>query len=225
MPKIFKILICMLLSFCLGASLTLFLAYLKLKPVAVPISSNTLKQRNDNLLIDYIYLPKAFVPENIITDEDELFNKVVSLGYTIPKGSFFYKTALQDRQTIADGLLYELKSGEVTYDLLSRDVSLNTAYLKKDMYVDIYLTIRGEKVISGLLISGARILGLYNLNGDEAKEGETVAMVTLALKNEYIAYLNKALVAGSLRISVCNEPFLKKESQLYQDSEVFEAIE
>lgn len=225
MPKLLKILVGMALSFCLGVIVTLLFGYLQLKPVAVPVSGGLLKQRSTDLKASHVYLPKAFVPKDIITSDEELLDKCVSLGYTIPKGAFFYKAALEECQKISDGLLYELRSDEVTYDLLTRDVSLNAAYLKKGMYTDIYLTIRGEKVSSGLLVSGARILGLYNLNGEEAREKETVATVTLALKSEQVAYVNKALVAGSLRISVCNEPFSARQSQLHKDSEVFKAIE
>ncbi len=198
----------------------------KLELVKVPVSTYSLSKRTiiDESTYELIEVPKSFLDEEVITNSDYLLNKCVKIDYSIPKGSFFYKSALDDIGNIKDNLSYELAEDEVAYDINANDLNANQAYLKEGMYVDVYLTINKEQVISDLLINNLRIIGLYDLNHKsilDYDDGAILQNICLAVPSYTVPYLNKALALGKLNIVVGKECYEDVPSHLNEESTIF----
>lgn len=198
----------------------------KLELVKVPVSTYSLSKRTiiDESTYELIEVPKSFLDEEVITNSDYLLNKCVKIDYSIPKGSFFYKSALDDIDNIKDNLSYELAEDEVAYDINANDLNANQAYLKEGMYVDVYLTINKDMVISDLLINNLRIIGLYDLNHKnilDYDDGAILQNICLAVPSFTVPYLNKALALGKLNIVVGKECYKDVPSYLNEESTIF----
>lgn len=175
-----------------------------------------------------IEVPNECITEDILIDKDEILGKYVKLSYSIPKGSFIYKTAVEDDiKDLANTLLMD---GEINYDIYTKDVKINTANLSKNMYLDIYLTIDGkDKPISDLLLSDARITGLYDNNNKQIMDYDDlskVAIVSIAISENDIIALNKALIVGELNCVTNNDVYkVNLRSTLNKTSKLFEYLD
>ncbi len=198
----------------------------KLELIKVPVSVYSLSKRTliDESTYKIVEVPKNYLDEEVVTSIDYLANKCVKIDYSIPKGSFFYKSALDDVDNIKDNLSYELNEDEVAYDISANDLNANQAYLKEGMYVDIYLTISKDRVISDLLINNLRIIGLYDLNHKSILDYDDSAIlssVCLAVPSYAVSYLNKAQALGKLNITIGNDCYENVDSYLNEESAIF----
>ena len=176
--------------------------------------------------LDYIYVPKAYINENVLIKKEDILGKYVRLSSAVPKGSLFYKDALDSLDEMADGLHLILNDDEISYDLFYKDVKANPGHLLKGMNVDLYLTINRKEVMSDLLISGARIIGLYDVNNKEIKNinDSSLGIITLAIKKEMVPYLNKAIVIGDVSLLVANDLYEDKQMYMNTSSAIFEML-
>ena len=188
---------------CFSLSLSAYLTYRR-DYLSVPVASHQLSQRNEVTSEDFTWIkvPKAILSEDVFLDEEDILGKYIRLSYSLAKGSLFYKGALE--QEIKDLSLTLLKSGEVSYDLYTSEVKINTGNLGVGLNVDLYLTIKtNEHTVSDLLIENCRIIGLFDTQGKAIKsyDYETrIAIVSIAVEKDYVSLINKALMAGSLNV-------------------------
>lgn len=227
--KYFLIPIIVLLSLAIIYFGSELLAMYRLGLKKVCVAKMNLKERTliDEEYIDYIYVPKAYINENTYTEANDVVGKYVKLNSTIYRNSLFYKDALDDTDNMKDLLHLNLNESEVTYDLFIKDIKVNTAHLLEGMNVDIYLTINRKEVISDLLISNARIIGLYDLNNKEIKNMNsdyTVGTISIALNKEMVPYLNKAIAIGEVSLLVTSDVYKQKEMNLNDSSNIFDYI-
>ena len=154
MPKKKKIII-VLSVFVLFVGGVLLYCRRELELVKVPVASYSLGKRTlvDETTYKLISVPKRYLNSEVVLDSEELSNKCVRIDGFVPKGSFFYKSVLDDIGSIDDKLTYDLREDEVAYDININDLKVNQAYLKEGMYVDIYLTISKDRVLSDFLKS------------------------------------------------------------------------
>ncbi len=174
--------------------------------------------------IEFIKVPESYLNEEVLVLKEDIVGKYVKINTLIPKGSFFYKGALDDYENIKDKLGNELLEGEVNFDISANNIKVNQAYLTKGMYVDIYLTINTDKVLSDLLINNVRIIGLYDNNHHEIKDYDNDSYlqdISLAVNKEALPYLNKAEVIGELSIVVSNDSYKNVSSILNKKSAIF----
>ena len=174
--------------------------------------------------IEFVKVPEAYLNEEVLVSKEDIVGKYVKINTLVPKGSFFYKGALDDYENIKDKLGNELLEDEVNFDISANNIKVNQAYLTKGMYVDIYLTINTDKVLSDLLINNVRIIGLYDNNYHEIKDYDIDSYlqdISLAVNKEALPYLNKAEVIGELSIVVSNDSYKNVASKLNKDSAIF----
>lgn len=205
-----------------------YLLYLdKMKYIDVYIASHNISQRSLITQRDLvkIRLPSFLISDDIYTSDNEIIGKYNKLAYSIPKGSFFYKNVLEiEGKDIANTLL---KKGEISYDIYVNEVKINPGSIDKNMCLDFYLTIDDkEKVISDLLLSNARIIGIYNQNGkaiEEYDKNSKIYIISVAVNKEDVVILNKAMVLGDIRVvtssntyEVNSKTIQNKQSELYE---------
>ena len=196
----------------------------------VYVASHQISQRSLMNMDDLIEteVPKDYLTEDVYVDLDDILNKYVKLSCTIPKGSLIYKGSLEsDIGDLANTLL---KNGEVNYDIYTKNVRINTANLQKNVYIDLYLTINNkDKPISDLLISNARITGLYDTNDKlilDYDKDSRVAIISIAIDKEYVSILNKAQVLGEISCVINNNAYdMNQTSYIDEQSKLFEYFE
>ena len=178
--------------------------------------------------IEEIEIPKGYILEGVYTNKEDIIGKYVKLSYSIPKGSMFYKGALETGQK--DELYTLLMKDQVSYDLYTTDVKVNSGTLSKNMFVDLYLTISNNgKPVSDLLLKNARIIGLYDNNEQQIldyDQNSKVYIISVAIEKKDVAYLNKASVLGDIRVLVSSDTYsINKRSSLNEQSVIFEYLE
>ncbi|MBR4461736.1 MAG: hypothetical protein IKS51_04070 [Erysipelotrichaceae bacterium] len=221
--------IVLLLSFSLFLSVKTYLEY-RQDYVDVCVASHQISQRTQlsDKDIEIIRLPKQILNEDVLNDPEMIKGNYVKLSYSIPKGSLFYKTALEsDIRDLANTLLMK---GQVNYDLYTAEVKINSGSIATDMYVDLYLTVtRNDKPISDLLIRDCRITGLYDSNDRQILNYDLdskVQIISLAIDEDEVSIINKALKVGELSVIVSNKAYQNAVySTLNRDSAVLEYLE
>lgn len=231
LKKILKILFpLIIMSICLYFSLSAYLTYRE-DYVDVYVASHNLTQRTKIQSHDLQLkkLPKQYLSEDIYLDREDILDKYVKLSCMIPKGAFFYRGFLQD--DIKDLSHTLLRQGEVNYDIYTGEVKVNAGSLNVGMYVDLYLSIGNnhERPESGLLMENCRITGLFDAQGKmiQSYDNESRAVIiSLAILKEDVAYLNKALMVGSVSAIVNSTTYgVNTSSHLLKDSEVFKYLQ
>ena len=225
MPKKKKIIIVLSVFVLLVGGMLLYCRR-ELELVKVPVASYSLGKRAlvDETTYKLISVPKRYLNSDVVLDSEELNNKCVRIDGFVPKGSFFYKSVLDDIGSIDDKLTYDLRDDEVAFDININDLKVNQAYLKEGMYVDIYLTISKDRVLSDLLINNVRIIGLYDLNHKKILDFDNNAVlqnITLALPDDAVSYINKALAIGTLNVVIDKDCYQDVGSSLNVESVVF----
>ena len=221
--------IILILSVSLFLSVKTYLEYRE-DYVDVYVASHQIAQRTQisDQDLEVIRLPKQILKEDVLNEEDQIKGKYVKLSYTIPKGSLFYKTALEsDIRDLANTLLME---GQVNYDIYTSEVKINSGSIATGMYVDLYLTVsRNDKPISDLLLRDCRITGLYDSNGKQILNYDTNSkayIISLAINESEVVVINKALKIGELSVIVSSRAYQEHVfSSLNEDSPVSEYLE
>lgn len=218
MRRVIVIVISIVFSACLLSAGAYFIYTKVFCLTSVYISSHNLAQRTLISQEDIIEkkIPKLYVSEDFYTDVDDIIGKYVKLSYSIPKGSYFYKTAIEDN---FDDLAYSLlNKDEVSYDIYTSEVKINPGSLAKNMNLNLYLTIKNkEELISDLLISNLRIIGFYDVDGNliEDYDKQTrVHIVEVAVGKDDVSLLNKAMVLGDVRVVVGSDTYYNNNGTL-----------
>ena len=221
--------IILILSASLFLSVRTFLEYRE-DYVDVYVASHQIAQRTplSDKDLTVVRLPKQILNEEILNDPDLIKGNYVKLSYSIPKGSLFYRTALEsDIKDLANTLLM---NGQVSYDLYVGEIKINSGNIATGIYVDLYLTVsKDEKPISDLLIRDCRIIGLYDGNGKQILNYDTdsrVQIVSLAINEEEAILINKSLKIGELSVIVSSKAYQNPVySTLNRDSAVLDYLE
>ena len=98
------------------------------------------------------------------------------------------------------------------------------------MYIDLYLTIDNKgKPLSDLLLSNARITGLYDSNSKPIQDYDKdnkVSIVSIAIDKQYVSILNQAQVVGEINCVIGNNTYdTNLQSKLNSNSKLFEYFE
>lgn len=199
--------------------------YIKTYVASHKISQRTQITEND---LKEIEVPKEYLSEDVYKNKDSILGKYVRLSYSIPKGSLFYKTALES--DIKDLAFTLLQKGQASYDIYVSEIKVNTGNLNTGMYVDLYLTINtNEKPVSDLLLEYCRIIGLYDINGKQILNYDNdsrVGIVSLAVDRNDVSILNKALAVGEIRMVAGSGTYdTGLRSRLNQESQLFDYLQ
>ncbi len=195
----------------------------------VYVASHQISQRTkiseEDLTI--LKIPKDCIKNDVLINKEDIIDKYVKLSYSIPKGSFIYKSAIEEN--IMDYSNTLLKENEVNYDIYTSDVKINTANIANNMLVDIYLTINSkDKPVSDLLLSNVRITGLYDHNNKpiHSYDNESrVNVVSLAINKDDVGVLNKAQIVGTLNFVINKNTYnTNMNTKLNSDSVLFDYL-
>ena len=214
----------------LGIGLSLFIfTQRKLAMTEVCIAAYDLPPRTPitEKELTRLKVPEAYLNENVLS-EDEIMGKSVRIDSLIPKGSFIYRGAVEETENMKDRISADLKEGEVGYDIYVNDIKVNQSYLLRGIYVDIYLTVNKDRVLSDLLLNNVRIIGLYDIRHNEIKDYDRESVlesICLAVPKDCVSYLNRAAVIGDLSISVGDNIYRDVPTRLNTEGDIFEYLD
>jgi len=219
--------IVLLISLLLSA-----LAYFKYttKYIKTYIASHQIMQRNmiSEIDLEEVLVPKEYLNDDVYILKEDIIGKYTKLGYSIPKGSLFYKTSLEvDGKDFVNNLLLE---DQINYDIYTNDVKINTGSLLTNMYVDLYLSINAnDKPISDILLKDCRITALYDQNNKQVKDFDLdskIYIVSIAIEKQQVSLLNKALMVGNVSIVTSSKPYESNiRSSVVSNSQVLKILQ
>lgn len=210
-----KIILIFILDIILIGLLSYLISWYRLGLTRVYVSAYDIGEREkiDKLYLNSILVPKAYISDDIYLEEKDIVDKYTKLNVTVPKGSLFYKSFLEDFSDMKDSSHFLLEDNQVTYDLYVKDIDVNPANILKGMRCDLYFTLNRQEVISDLLIEDAKIIGLYDLNNQQIVDNHTTLnIISIAVDKDMVTYLNKALAIGEIKLIIGDD--------LYSDNEV-----
>ena len=178
--------------------------------------------------LEEISVPSAYLNNQVLLNKEDIVGKYVKINTSIPKGSFFYSGALDEIGDMKDSINSSLAKGEVSFDVPANKINVNQAYLLKGMYVDLYLTVNKDRVVSDLLINNVKVIGLYDLNHKEIKDYDNESLLgtlSLAVPSNSVSYLNKAMVVGELSVVVGNNTYSDVKTSLNKSADIFEYLD
>lgn len=178
--------------------------------------------------IEEVLVPSNYLNKEVLTKKEEIIGKFVKINTIVPKGSFFYNGALDELSNMKDSINSSLNEGEVSFDIPANKISVNQAYLLKGMYVDLYLTVNKDRVVSDLLINNVKVIGLYDINHKEIKDYDNESLLgtlSLAVPSNSVSYLNKAMVVGELSVVVGNNTYSDVKTSLNKTADIFEYLD
>ena len=128
------------LFFALSAYISYSENYVQAYVASHQLMQRTLIEEKD---LESILVPKEYLTDDVYRDKNDIMGRYVKLTYTIPKGSLFYRNALEsDIKDLASTLLMQ---DQANYDLYVNEIKVNTGSLSSGMYVDLYLTVNAKE--------------------------------------------------------------------------------
>lgn len=214
--------VALILSFILGR-LQVINSY---KLVSIPYANDYLEARTliKNKDISYTKVPSSLINDEMILEEGDIIGKYVSASSFINEGSFFFRSNIEDISDMKDASFFEINEGETVYELFIKNIDVNAAHINNNMYVDLYLTLEKPVIMSDLLLSGAKVCGLYNNNYEDVNKSDdkrnNLAIISLVVDENMISILNKAQLVGKLSIVPSNNPYEYRDMYVNKEGEI-----
>lgn len=177
-------------------------------PVTVPYAKEELSSRTliTSDMIGYMEVSSSVVKDspNLITNAQQLINKYVAFGTTIPANSMFYSTQVLSSDEMPDSAFENIPDG---YTLYSLNVDLHSTYgnsIYPGNYIDLYFKGIDEtqKVMFGKMIESIEVYAVKDSQGNHVfettVESRTPAELLFAVPNDMYELLMKAgYISGS----------------------------
>ena len=221
----YKQLSCIIIAILL--SVVLFFGYNltlrnQLNPMLLPVANKYLesghKITKDD--ISFIEVPKSIVIDNIYQNQDEMINKYINSYNAIAQGSLFYKELMTESDDIKDANSFNLNKDEVA---VSIDADIKSSYansILKGHNIDIYFKDDiDDKLIYGLLVKNARVIAVYDSDGETIDQTNTndTSVIVLALSYADADLVSKAKFIGEVFPIVSYDTLNQKEDHNYYD--------
>lgn len=144
---------------------------------------------------------------DIYTTRAAVIDKYSNYDTAIPKGSMFYKGSLIDEKDLPEAPLFDLKEGEVPFNLSVTVRSTFGNMIRPSSYIDLYLkAVENDEIIYGKFIENVKVLAVLDNSGQNvfgnSDEARTPSMMIFGLEPTLNVLLNKAnyLTTNSVEI-------------------------
>lgn len=179
--------------------------------VKVPCAAAELTSRqiitSDN--VSSCEIPRSLVSKftNIITQSNQVINKYVSYGTTIPENSFFYSTAIMTSDEMPDSAFNDIPDGNTIFSL---SVNLSSTYgnsIYPGNYIDLFLKAQTPEglLIYDKFIESIEVLAVKDSQGrhvfETTVEDRTPAELLFSVPDELYLLLSKARFLSGVTIT------------------------
>lgn len=147
------------------------------KLVSVPYAKKEINSRTKitSEMISYMQVPKSLLAnsKNLVQSANQVTNKYVNYGYTIPQYSMFYKEAILESSANPESEFANLPD---TYTVYNLNVDFDSTYgnsIYPGNYIDLYVKMvdkGSDKIIFGRLIKGIKVSSVYDSEGNPVFE-------------------------------------------------------
>lgn len=147
----------------------------------------------------------------VYTKKSEVIGKYTNYDTAIPEGSMFYKTAVITKDQLPNAALFDLKEGEVPFNLSVTVKSTFGNMIRPGAYIDIYLKAEeNNEIIYGKFIENIEVLAVKDASGQNvfgnSEETRTPSMMIFGLQPELNVLLNKASYLTSNSVVIVPVP-------------------
>jgi hypothetical protein len=177
-------------------------------PVTVPYAKEEISSRTliTSDMIGYMEVSSSVVKNspNLITNANELINKYVAYGTTIPANSMFYSTQVLTSDEMPDSAFENIPDG---YTIFSLSVDLHTTYgnsIYPGNYIDLYFKGVDDtgKIMFGKLIESIEVLAVKDSNGEHVFETTVESRIPAELQfavpdDMYLLLMKAEYITGS----------------------------
>ena len=184
----------------------------------------------DESHLSTIVLPSSYVDQKAYVSAADVVGLISNSRGFIPSGSLFYFTALEEKSAVSDGVLMDLKEGQVLVALETNLVQLGANALKPNQVVDVYVTLEDKerhRVFSELL-RRVRILGIKDYLGIDLQDPQSSGsphVLQLAISTEALPILLKAADLGEIRYTATKDAYVAEdECEIVWDSKAMEIL-
>ena len=199
----------------------------RLDLVEVVIAKEDISPRTviDESHLDTLWIPSSYVDEKAYVSKHEVLGMLSTSKGFIPSGSLFYKSALFDSNEINDGVLFDLRDGQVLFAVETNLVQLAANAMIENQIIDIYVTLenRERNHVFSELLRGVRILGVKDhlgLDLDHPKSSGAPHILQLAISKEALPVLQKAIDLGDISYYASNDAYQRMaECEIVWESE------
>ncbi len=194
----------------------------------IPVAARDLAYREKIATNDlkWVEIPSSLITDEMIINENELVNHLVSNEIQLVEGSFFVDGFIDDPDLIKDQPVLMLKQNQTAYPLNVDLIQIAGNTLIENQIVDIYCMIaeRNEIPVIDKLFESIRIIDLKDRKGLDLDHEQSIgvaSVITIAINEEYIPLLSTALQIGTLQLYANEDSWDdKKECRLYEDSKI-----
>ena len=148
--------------------------------------------------IDYMEITQSTLKDNdIVQNVDELTDKYVCMGTSIPKNGFFHKSQICDKEELPNSVLENVEDG---YTLFSLPVTMETTYansITPHDYIDLQMSARDDSgtIIFGKLIESIEVQEVRDGSGKnvfwDSSAGDPASLLFI-VPDDYANLLNIA---------------------------------
>lgn len=195
----------------------------ELELVEVYVAKENLSARVliEDKFIQLIKVPKAYLSDQVVLKKNDLIGKYVKLNTSIPKGSLVYSSSIESIDDAIDKPALLLNTNQAVFAI---DVNISSTAgnsIQKGSKIDLYGTIKiSRETIVDLLFKQVRVLSIKDKNGNEVdpKTNQVPKIMLIAVDQDEIPILTKAIAIGDITITPTSEFFSDEECILYESS-------
>lgn len=200
----------------------------KIDLVPVFVAATTIQPRSiiTEKDIKEIYVPKAYVLEDVINNKHQIIGKITNIQGTIPKNSLFYASQLDSLHEIPDAAVPLLQPQEIAYVLSVNQSDNNFDTFIVGQRVDVYgsITPKNKLPIFDCVLESVRIVSIKDRKGIEVTSKESTGPVhtlTLAIQKEHLESLALLSKVGMIELYATTN---RKETMINEESEILQYL-
>ncbi len=185
-----------------------------INPIVVPYANDQIAAGTQitEAMISTTEVNPAGLKGDIILNKGEIIDKYSAADSVIPKGSFFFKRTVVEKEQLPANIILEYPKGYVLYNLAVTTDSTYGNSVYPGNYIDIYLKSvykvndndnmtpeerqNADKIMYGELLSNIQVLAVKDSEGQPVfqniDENRKPSMVVFAVPKEYYILLKKA---------------------------------
>lgn len=196
--------------------------------VLVPVASRNLcpNQKVSTSDLEYIKVPKNYIPKNILLSDEEIINQFVKPYYTISQNSFFYQDSINQTKQLSQGEIFNLKEGEVALSIPILKEKNYVNWIKPGHVIDLYYLGKAqinqqikEYIVYGKICENIRVIALVDQHGNLVNEEDdfVIDSIIVALNNEQASLIKIAQQQGEVSPVVSYSNISNQKSEQYYD--------
>jgi len=174
-------------------------------PIKVPYAKEMIEaaEQITDENIGYTEINSKFLRSaDIITNKNELINKYVTTGTSIPAGGLFYKSQVVEKSALPNTIYDDIPDGYTVYGLAVNNHTTYGNSIYPGDNIDLYIkaTDENNKIMFGLFIEKITVLGVRDSSGKDvfgsSNTGNPAELLFSVQNDMYELLMNAGYISG-----------------------------